>query len=246
MNFYKTLKQGLGEHLRAGIMAALFLMLSAGSAQAATITEAFLMLPNTQTGGFSRVEREMMLEAAVDGNLLAGQSQTPDVTRPWIRIIGDNFMELHRPGHGPINYKLFEGSGFQLLAICRGRLSNAPIDPVCPFDLCLYRLDREGLTQADQDKYLPSLTILDFITPEMLDDPRAAVDVASRGPNFTGCLACNASIHDSLALDIITYTAINASACANFLPPYNMIRLTWNGLGFTKPYDRAAPREISN
>lgn len=245
MKFYKFHKRRLSRLLNV-LFSALAFILAAGPAQAASINEVFLMLPNTQTGGFSRVEREALLEKAIDGNLLAGQSQSPDVIRPWVRIIGENFMELHRPGHGPINYKLFDGSGFQLLAICRGRLRNAPIDPVCPFDLCLYRVDREGLTQADQEKYLPSITILDFITPEMLDDPRSAADVAARGSNFIDCLACNASIHDALALDIITYTAINASACANFLPPYNMIRLTWSGLEFTKPYDRAAPQEIND
>lgn len=229
----------------SGLGLILLIMSAGGPAWAATVSEIFLMLPNGECGGFSRVEREGMLQGAIDGNLTAGQSSSPDMTNPWVRVIADSFLELHRPGYGPITYKVYEGHGFQLLAICRGRQRTAPMDPAGRFNLGFYRLDSAGLTRAEQEDYLPSVSILDFITPEILDDPRARADIAARGPTYPQCLTCNASIHDSLTLDIITFTTVNASACDNFLPPYGLLPLTWNGLGFTKPYDRAAPREIS-
>ena len=222
----------------------LFGMMLSGPAWAATAGEIFLMLPNAECGGFSRVEREGMLEVAVDGNLTAGQSSSPDVMNPWVRVIATNFLELHRPGYGPITYKLYEGHGFQLLAVCRGRQRTAPMDPDCRFNLCFYRLDSAGLSRVEPTDYLPSISILDFITPEMLDDARARADIATRGPTYPSCLTCVASIHDSQTLDIITFTTVNSAACDNFLPPFGLLPLTWNGLEFTKPYDRAAPREI--
>lgn len=225
--------------------ALLFILAVGGPASAATIGEVFLMLPDVECGGFSRAEREVMLKAAVDGKLTAGQSFTPDMMAPWVRTFYTNLLELHRPGFGPITYKLFEGRGFHLLAVCRGRQRTGPMDPACRFNLCFYRLDSGGLSRVEQEDFLPSISILDFITPEMLDDSRARADIAVLGPNYAQCLTCNASIHDSLAMDIITFTTVNASACNNFLPPFGLLPLTWNGLTFTKPHDRAAPREIS-
>ena len=235
MSGFRNILTGLG---------LLFSLMLAGPASAATVSEIFLTLPNAECGGFSRVEREEMLKVTVDGNLTAGQSASPDVTYPWVRIVATNFLELHRPGYGPITYKLYEGHGFQLLAVCRGRQRTAPMDPDCRFNLCFYRLDPTGLSRVEPADYLPSISILDFITSAMLDDPRARADIAVRGPTYPSCLTCVASIHDSQTLDIITFTTVNSAACDNFLPPFGLLPLTWNGLEFTKPYDRAAPQEI--
>ncbi len=208
-----------------------------------SMAEAFLRLPDEECGGYTPAEREMMLNTAIEAPGAAGQSSVPDVNHPWVRIFSSNYLILHRPGGSDIAYKMFNGSGFQLLTVCRGRLRTAPADPACRFDLCLYRLDQAGLTRAEQKDYLPSVSILDFITADTLNDPQAVQDIAARGPTYGQCLTCNASITDQLALDVITVTTVNAAACDGFLPPFGLLPLTWNGLSFSKPYDRAAPEE---
>ncbi len=215
----------------------------APDARAASIGDIFLLLPNEECGGLTQVERQALLQSAQPAPGAGGQSSIPDPSRPWLHLVSNNYLILGRPGHqGDITYKLFDGDGFQLLAVCRGRQSAAPMDPVCRFDLCLYRLDPAGLSRADQGDYLPPVSILDFITADTLRDPRAVRDIAARAPAYNGCLTCNASINAQGALDIITVTTVNAAACSNFLPPFGLLPLTWNGLSFTKPYDRAAPR----
>lgn len=214
------------------------------AAWAASINDVFLLLPNEECGGLTQVERQAMLQTALTAPGAGGQTSIPDPSRPWLHLVSANYLILGRPGYqGDITYKLFDGDGFQLLAVCRGRQSAAPMDPVCRFDLCLYRLDPTGLSRADQGDYLPPVSILDFITPDTLKDPRAVRDIAARASTYNGCLTCNASLNAQGALDIITVTTVNAAACNNFLPPFGLLPLTWTGLGFTKPYDRAAPRE---
>ncbi|MDR2947220.1 MAG: hypothetical protein LBV79_10820 [Candidatus Adiutrix sp.] len=231
--------------LLAGCFLAMFITAQiipgTGSLWAATASEIFQMLPDAECGGFSRAERESLLAMNVDSNLVAGQSASPDVTYPWVRTVATNFLELHRPGYGPITYKVYEGQGFQLMAVCRGRQRTAPMDPDCRFNLCFYRLDSTGLSRVDPLDYLPPVSILDYITPDMLDDPLARADIARRGPGYPDCLTCVAGIHGNLTLDLITLTTLNSGVCATFLPPYGLLPLTWNGREFTKPYDRAAP-----
>ena len=225
----------------AGLLLAAVMFLGASPAPAATISEVFLMLPTSECGGYGVEERKMMLEATIPAPGNAGRSPAPDSLYPWVEILSPHHLILHRPGYDDISYKLFDGSGFQLLALCRGRQRVSPIDTACRFNLCLYRLDRSGLSRVEQRDYLPSISILDFVTADTLLDPRAVKDIADRAPSYGQCLTCNASAHDLLALDIVTATTVNAAACNNFLPPFGLLPLTWNGLNFTKPYDRAAP-----
>ncbi len=226
-------------------LAALALLLAGltlGSpAGAANISEVFLMLPNNECGGYGVEERKMMLEATIPAPGNAGRSPAPDSLYPWAEILSPHYLILHRPGYDDISYKLFDGPSFQLLASCRGRQRISPIDSSCRFNLCLFRLDRSGLTRVEQREYMPSISILDFIAVDTLMDPRAVKDIAERAPAYGQCLTCNASAQDLLALDIVTTTTVNAGACNNFLPTFGLLPLTWNGLGFTKPYDRAAP-----
>ncbi|UQZ89200.1 hypothetical protein C4J81_08310 [Deltaproteobacteria bacterium Smac51] len=221
------------------------LLTSAARLEAVNIAEAFLMLPIEQCGGYNTIERQAMLDHIIAEPGAFGESSVPDVEYPWVRVISANYMILQRPGFGNISYKLFDGRGnFQILAICRGRQRTSPADPSCRFDLCLYRLDRNGLTELDHNEVMPNISILDFITLDTLSDPDAARDIAARGPTYGQCLTCNASAQDSRMLDIKTTTSVNAAACDNFLPPFGLLPLTWNGLEFTKPYDRAAPKDL--
>lgn len=216
----------------------------AGPASAQSAAELFLRLPDAECGGYSPTERELMLNAAIEAPGAEGRRVPPDAAHPRVRLVSSNYLVLHRPGRvGDISYKLFPGRGFDLLAVCRGRLPAAPMDPACPFDLCLYRHDAAGLSRVEQDEYLPSVTILDFITADTLTDPNAVRDIARRAPAYGLCLTCNATVQDPSALDVLTVTTVNAAACADFLPPFGLLRLTWNGTDFTKPYDRAAPRD---
>ncbi len=231
----------------AVILGSLFLLaalLSGPSpALAANAADIFLMLPNTECGGYTQAERQQMLDFAFVAPEASGRSPSPDPEKPWAQILSTRLLVLHRPGYGDITYKVFDGYGFQLLAICRGRQRTSPIDTDCLFNLCLFRLDWAGLTRVELREYLPPISILDFITVDTLADPRAVKDIAARAPGYGQCLTCNASAHDMLGLDIVTATTIYAAACDNFLPPFGLLPLTWNGLGFTKPYDRAAPKD---
>ncbi len=212
--------------------------------EAATISEIFLRLPSAECGGYSQVEREEMLQTALAAEGTAGRAAPPDPNFPFIRHYATNLLVLSRPGYGDITYKLFDGYGFQLLSICRGRLRRAPIDPVCTFGLCLYRSDNLGVLQVELTDYLPAISILDYITADTLRDPRATRDILAKAQIFNECLECRSSSNDRLALEINASTTIDASSCANFLPTFGILPLRWNGLTFTKPYDRAAPRPL--
>lgn len=212
--------------------------------RAAGIGEIFMMLPSAQCGGYTVAERQTMLKNIITAPGAFGSPSVPDVGAPWLRVAATNYLVLERPGFGNISYKLFEGRGTsQLLAISRGRLSNSPSDPVCAFDLCLYRLDSLGLSEVDHSEIFPKISILDFITLDTLDDPNALRDITALAPAYNRCLTSNLSIQDPNRLDILTSTSLNAAACNRFLPTFELLPLTWNGLEFTKPYDRAAPKE---
>jgi len=211
--------------------------------QAATISEIFLMLPDNECGGYTQVERQMMLDSAFVAPEASGRSPAPNPERPWVQILSPGLMILGRPGYGQITYKTYDGPNFQLVAICRGRQRTSPIDTNCLFNLCLFRLDVTGFIRVELREYLPPISILDFITVDTLADPRAVKDIAARAPGYGQCLTCNISAHDILGLDIVTATTVYAAPCDNFLPPFGLLPLTWNGQFFTKPYDRAAPKD---
>jgi hypothetical protein len=151
-------------------------------------------------------------------------------------------MVLHRPQGGDITYKLFEGSSFQLLAICRGRQRPVPGDPIEFLDIGLYRFDRLGFRRVSHYDYLPDIGILDFVTADTVTDRNAVHTLARLAPTYTECLSCSLSETHRLTMDIITATAMNAAPCNDLLPTFGRLPLTWNGQIFTKPYDRAAPR----
>ena len=224
------------------VMAGLCLFMCPAPAWAVSAVELFLALPSGECGGYGPVERQMMLDSAISRPGNFGPASVPDIQHAFVTIISDNYLVLQRPaGQGNISYKVFPGHGFDLLAVCRGRQPNTPADPSYRFDLGLYRHDSTGLTRVEQADYMPSVSILDFVTRDTLMDPAAVRDIAARADAYPQCLTCNASIQDRGALDIITVTTVNAAACHNFLPPFGLLPLNWNGLNFTKPYDRAMP-----
>ncbi|MDR1922357.1 MAG: hypothetical protein LBS31_11565 [Candidatus Adiutrix sp.] len=236
----KNIKRAVGA---AVIFCAASLALFPGRAPAASVVEAFMMLPDEQCGGFNAAERQAMIDEITANPGAAGPASVPDVEQPWLRLPAENTLILQRPQYGTITYKLFDGRFAQLLAVCRGRQRVSAADPVCDFDLCLFRLDREGLASAPHSEYLPTVSVLDFTAPDTLNDPGAARDIAAIGQGYNHCLTCNAGAQDRNTLDIITATSINSAVCGGYLPPYELLPLTWNGLEFVKPYDRAAPRE---
>ena len=207
-----------------------------------SINELFLLLPESECGGYTKAERQDMLDEAVAAPGPAGRSVKPDPQKPWVDLLSDNLIILHRPGYGDISYKSFDGTDFQLIAACRNRQRVSPMDTTCLMNLCLLRHDVNGLYRVELREYLPRIPILDFVTADTMSDPKAVEDIARRAPNYAQCLTCRASAHERLVLDIVTSTTINAAACADFLPPFGLLPLTWNGNVFTKPYDRADPR----
>jgi hypothetical protein len=200
-----------------------------------------MMLPDRECGGYTRAERQTLLPTAFTAPEASGRSPAPDPAQPWVQLLSKTLMILHRPGFGDITYKLFNGHNLQLLAICRGRQRTAPIDDSCLFNLALFRYDHLGLTRVELRDYLPPISILDFVAPDTMVDPRAVKALAALAPEYGQCLLCNASAHNPSGLDIVTATTVYASACNDFLPSFGLLPLTWNGLNFTKPYDRAAP-----
>jgi hypothetical protein len=213
-----------------------------GPALALSLAELFLLLPADECGGHSEAQRQELL-----AKLTEEPSETDQEPKgpppPRLSQPTDNFMVLQRPLAGAITYKLFEGQSFQLLAICRGRSRPAPGDPVEPLDLGFYRFDRLGLNRVKPQDYLPSIGILDFFTGDTVTDPRAVLTLARLAPTYTECLSCSLSVTHRLTVDIVTATSINAAACDDLLPSFGRLPLTWNGQTFSKPYDRAAPRD---
>lgn len=225
-----------------GIFAALWLL--AAPLYAANVAEVFMMLPSQQCGGYNIAEREYMLKNVIAAPGSFGVPSVPDVGYPWVRLVSVDYLILERPGFANISYKLFQGRGnYQIVAISRGRTRNNPSDPVCALDLCLYRLDTLGLSPIDHSEVLPAISILDFISPDTLIDPGAARDIAARGPTYNQCLTSSLSVLDATRIDIMTSTSLNAAACNNFIPQYDLLPLKWGGSNFTKPYDRAAPKD---
>jgi hypothetical protein len=228
---------------RAALCLFCLLAALAAPAYAATISEIFLMLPSGECGGLNVAERQALLSRVTEAPGANGPASVPNTQAPWLRLPADNYLVLQRPRAGDITYKLFEGRSFQLLVICRGRGRLAPGDPVDSLDLSLYRLDQVGLSRAEGVDYLPGISILDFVTADTLADPRAVAAIARLAPTYNECLTCIAGAIDRRLLNIVTATTVNAAACDDFLPPYGLLPLTWNGQIFTKPYDRAAPRD---
>jgi len=221
-----------------------WLLVLPGPARAATLEEIFLLLPSSECGGYSVPQRKEMLDGIIEAPGETGPDSVPDSQSPWLRRSADNFMVLQRPRAGAITYKLFEGRSFQLLAVCRGRNRPAPGDPVEPLDISLYRMERQGLSRVELHDYLPAIGILDFITADTVIDHRAVQTLARLAPVYTECLSCSLSPTHRLTMDIVTATTINAAPCDNLLPTIGRLPLTWDGhQAFTKPYDRAAPRE---
>jgi hypothetical protein len=99
------------------------------------------------------------------------------------------------------------------------------------------------LNRVSPPDYLPSIGILDFITADTVIDYRAVQTLARLAPVYTECLSCSLSPTHRLTMDIVTATTINAAPCDDLLPTIGRLPLTWDGQTFTKPYDRAAPRE---
>jgi hypothetical protein len=213
------------------------------SARAETLAEMFLLLPSVECGGYNVPQRQDLLAKVTETPGETGPTPVPDTLSPWLRQPSDNFLVLQRPRGGPITYKLFEGRSFQLLVICRGRNRPAPGDPVDPLDLGFYRMDRQGLNRVNPHDYLPSIGILDFVTADTVTDPRAVRTLARLAPVYTECLSCSLSAAHRLTMDIVTATTLNAAPCDDLLPTFGRLPLTWDGKAFTKPYDRAAPRE---
>ena len=212
-------------------------------ARAATLADLFLLLPSNECGGYNKDQRQEMLDKIIEAPAETGPDSMPDTLAPWLRRPSDNFMVLQRPRAGAITYKLFEGRSFQLLVVCRGRNRPAPGDPVDPLDLSLYRMDRQGLNRVSPTDYLPGISVLDFVTADTVTDPRAIQTLARLDPAYTECLSCSLSAIHGLTVDIVTATSINAAPCDNLLPTFSRLPLTWDGQIFTKPYDRAAPRD---
>ena len=233
--------------MKNGLPAALALawfLLVPGPARAATLAEIFLLLPSGECGGYNVPQRQDMLANILEAPGEMGPASVPDLSSPWLRQVSDYLLVLQRPRGGPITYKLYEGRAFQLLVICRGRhRPAAPGDPVDPLDLGFYRLDRMGLNKVNPYDYLPSIGILDFVTADTVTDPRAVRTLARLAPTYTECLSCSLSDLHRLTVDIVTATAFNAAPCDDLLPTIGRLPLTWDGQVFTKPYDRAAPRE---
>ena len=225
------------------LLALAWLLLLPGAARAATLAEIFLLLPSSECGGYNVPQRQDMLASLTEAPGEMGPASVPDLHSPWLRQISDNFLVLQRPRGGAITYKLYEGRSFQLLVICRGRNRPAPGDPVNPLDLGFYLMDRAGLHKVNASDYLPFIGILDFVTADTVTDPRAVRTLARLAPTYTECLSCSLSDTHRLTLDIITATALNAAPCDDLLPNFGLLPLTWDGQAFTKPYNRAAPRE---
>ena len=224
-------------------LALAWLMALPGPAGAETLAEIFILLPPTECGGYDVPQRQEMLAGIIEAPAAMGPASVPESQAPWLRQPADNFLVLQRPRAGPITYKLFDGRSFQLLAICRGRNRPGPGDPVEPLDLSLYRMDRTGLKRVNLPDYLPNIGILDFVTADTVIDHRAVKTLARLNPVYTECLSCSLSSAHRLTMDIVTATTINAAACDDLLPAIGRLPLTWDGQAFTKPYDRAAPRE---
>ncbi|MDR1045510.1 MAG: hypothetical protein LBP33_10395 [Candidatus Adiutrix sp.] len=236
--------KGLATALALALALTLFPGTGGAQLSPVTVSELFQRLPDSECGGYGPLERQRMLEEAVPAPGNAGRTPGGAVEplQPWVEVLSPNYLVLHRPGFSEITYKLFDGRGFQLLAVCRSRQHSSAIDRDCRFGLCLYRQDRLGLSRVEPREYFPGISILDFVTVDTLADPRAVEDIARRAPAYGQCLVCNLSSSDSLTLDLVTVTTVNAAACLNFLPPFGLLPLTWNGLNFTKPYDRASAR----
>ena len=216
------------------------------AALASTLPEIFLTLPPADCGGYNVAQRRAMLEKITEAPAEQGPPSVPDTLSPWLRHPADNILVLQRPRAGAITYKLFEGRAFQLLVICRGRDRPAPGDPAGPLDLSLYRLDRVGLNRVSLSDYLPAIGILDFVTADTVADPRAVRALARLAPTYAECLSCSLSATHRLTMDIVTATTRSAAVCDELLPTFGRLPLTWNGLFFTKPHDRAAPRDAED
>ncbi|MDR3038745.1 MAG: hypothetical protein LBV21_05615 [Candidatus Adiutrix sp.] len=214
------------------------------TAPAATLAEIFLQLPSDECGGYNVAQRQDLLGKITAAPNEQGPASAPDdALSPRLRQPSPNLLILQRPLSEAITYKLFEGRSFQLLVICRGRNRPTPGDPVTPLDLGLYRFDRVGLNRANLYDYLPDIGILDFVTADTVTDLQAVRTLARLAPTYSECLSCSLSLTHRLTLDIITATAFNAAACNDLLPTFGRLPLTWDGQAFTKPYDRAAPRD---
>jgi hypothetical protein len=232
--------------MRRGLLLTILVWLLAapGPARAATLEEIFLLLPSTECGGFSQAQRQDLLTKITKDVPGEARLEAEGLAAPRLRRTSENFMVLQRPPAGAITYKLFEGRSFQLLVICRGRQRPIPGDPVDPLDISFYRMDRQGLNRAANPRdYLPDIGILDFVTADTVTDPRAVQTLARLAPAYTECLSCSLSPNHRLTMDIVTATSLNAAPCDDLLPTFGRLPLTWDGQAFTKPYDRAAPRE---
>ncbi|MGL4209654.1 MAG: hypothetical protein ACRCTY_09740 [Candidatus Adiutrix sp.] len=228
------------------IWACFFTLFLAEKAMAAeySVIQAFMKLPDSQCAGLNQNARERLVETILPKPGAAGRPSVPNVQEPWLRLLAENTLVLRRPGVGAITYKFFpgRGPGRGVLAVCRGGETVPAIDPACPFGLCFFRAERGELTFVDHQEYMPSVSILDFITPDTLNDPKAVSDLASIGPNYGHCLSCNATTTEADTINIVTATSINTGVCGRILPTFGFLPLTWNGLEFVKPYNRAAPR----
>jgi hypothetical protein len=223
----------------------LFLALPAAPAQALTAAELFVMLPPDQVRSLDLASRQELLEKAHQGN--SGYS-APSKDGYWLEIHGDNALTMFGMAQGPVVIKLFPMVGnWNLATICRSRQTHGPasigeIPHETYLDLVLFLINPvNDVVKVNIDEYLPPINVLDFITPDTLEDRSAVRDLQVINQQFADCLTCHASTQDPLALDIFTVTSINGHSCAHFMAQFKLLPLKWEKDRFTKPYDRAAP-----
>jgi hypothetical protein len=219
------------------------------AARAASAADVFLALPPEQARGLSTALRRDLLDRAHQG---ASGYSAPSPEGFWLEIHNDGALTLYGAGAGPAVYKTFAlDAGWTLAVICRSRQTQGPASLAEPphdsfLDLSLYLLSPAGdLMRAEIYDYLPPVSVLDFMTADTMEEPRAVADLAVIEQSFPDCLTCHASAQDPLALDILTVTSVNGHSCAHLLAQFKLLPLRWNGGRFTKPYDRAAPLEGS-
>jgi hypothetical protein len=217
------------------------------TAEAATITEIFLLLPPEQTRGLSNVDKRALLDNVGTG---AAGYPTPSQAGYWLDIRSENTLTLFSIRGAPIVYKVFPlPRSAQLLVICRSRQTYGPANAnelphETYLDLVLYTISpTNDLIRADIEDYLPEIGVWDYVTSDTVTDRDAIRDLQVISNFFDDCLTCHASVQDNISLDIMTVTSINGHSCAFLMPQFKLLPLRWEGDHFTKPYDRAARPE---
>jgi hypothetical protein len=235
--------------LALGLLPNLFinLFINLDLAVAADIRDYFVKAPDSLAHGLTAVERRALLDITAQKQSLY---VSPSESGFWVDVHGANALTLYGYHRSPIVFKTFDSKDrWRLLAICHSRQTSGPTEEIplsqaSPYDLTLMRVDHnDELNATIMGLYLPPISVLDFVTADTLTDRQAGRDLSLINQNYESCLTCHASVLDPRALDILTVTTINGHSCWGFLPQFNLLPLAWNGEYFTKPHDRAAPKE---